>query len=390
MYLTKEEERIYDGEEGWANQTCMRILARLGDLFNASKLIPISSAHVSGVSYKTLGDAPIEFLQALANEGAKAKVRTTLNPQSLDPEYLASRVDRDLCQRQLHILKQFERMKFTQSLTCTPYYLKKPIQDSHVAWAESSAVVYANSVLGAWTNREGGPSALAASVIGKTPNYGIHREENRQPQVLVNVNKRLLNETEFGALGIYLGKMLADKVPAIQNLDDASEKELKQLGAALASTGMVNMFHGKKLKLEKGLQKIEVEAGDIKKTIEDLSTATSSEPDLIFIGCPHCSLSEIKQIARLMEGKKVRPRKEFWVCTSRCVKDRAKEYVEEIERSGGHVLAGVCTIVSWTEKLGIRTIMTNSAKTAYYAPTLNKAEIILASLKDCITCATRG
>lgn len=389
MYLTKEEEGTYDGEKDWANQICMRILAKLGDLFNASKLIPISSAHVSGVSYKTLGDAPIEFLQALADEGAKAKVKTTLNPQSLDPEYLTKKLDRNLCQKQLHILKQFERMNITQSLTCTPYYLKKPTPDSHVAWAESSAVVYANSVLGAWTNREGGPSALAASVIGKTPNYGIHRAENRQPQVLVNVNKRLLNETEFGALGIYLGKILADKVPAIQNLEDASKKDLKQLGAALASTGMVNMFHGKELKLEKGLQKIEVEAGDIKKTIEDLST-TSSEPDLIFIGCPHCSLSEIKQIARLMEGKKVRSGKEFWVCTSQYVKDRAKEYVKEIERSGGHVLAGVCTIVSWTEKLGIRTIMTNSAKTAYYAPTLNKAETILAPLKECITCATKG
>jgi predicted aconitase len=389
MYLTKEEEGIYDGEKGWANQICMRILAKLGDLFNASKLIPISSAHVSGVSYKTLGDAPIEFLQALADEGAKAKVKTTLNPQSLDPEYLTKKLDRNLCQKQLHILKQFERMNITQSLTCTPYYLKKPTPDSHVAWAESSAVVYANSVLGAWTNREGGPSALAASVIGKTPNYGIHRAENRQPQILVNVNKRLLNETEFGALGIYLGKMLADKIPVIQNLEHASEKNLKQLGAALASTGMVNMFYGKKLKPEKKMRKIEVETGDIKKTIEDLST-TSSEPDLIFTGCPHCSLSEIKQIARLMEGKKVRSGKEFWVCTSRYVKDRAKEYVKEIERSGGHVLAGVCTIVSWTEKLGIRTIMTNSAKTAYYAPTLNKAETILAPLKECVTCATKG
>lgn len=389
MYLTKEEEGIYDGEKGWANQICMRILAKLGDLFNASKLIPISSAHVSGVSYKTLGDAPIEFLQALADEGAKAKVKTTLNPQSLDPEYLTKKLDRNLCQKQLHILKQFERMNIIQSLTCTPYYLKKPTPDSHVAWAESSAVVYANSVLGAWTNREGGPSALAASVIGKTPNYGIHRAENRQPQILVNVNKRLLNETEFGALGIYLGKMLADKIPVIQNLEHASEKNLKQLGAALASTGMVNMFCGKKLKPEKKMRKIEVETGDIKKTIEDLST-TSSEPDLIFTGCPHCSLSEIKQIARLMEGKKVRSGKEFWVCTSRYVKDRAKEYVKEIERSGGHVLAGVCTIVSWTEKLGIRTIMTNSAKTAYYAPTLNKAETILAPLKECVTCATKG
>jgi len=387
VYLTKEEERIYDGESGWANQTCIRILVRLGELFNAEKLIPISSAHVSGVSYKTLGDAPIEFLRALADHAAKVKVKTTLNPQSLDSTYLRKKLPKHLQEWQLTILEQFERMGLTQSLTCTPYYLQRPKRGSHHAWAESSAVVYANSVLGAWTNREGGPSALAGAIIGKTPDYGIHRIENRQPNVTVNVEAALRKETEYGALGIFLGRTLGDKIPAIQGLHSTSNDRLKQLCAAIATTGMANMFHNNTFSHAEETEKISVDRQQIKRTIEELSPATTSQPDLVFIGCPHCSVKEMKLIAQLIEGKKVKPGTEFWVCTSCHVKQKAHDYTRKIERAGGHVLDGVCTVVSWTEELGIRTIMTNSAKTAYYAPTLNKAEPLLAPLRDCLKVA---
>lgn len=392
MYLTKEEERIYDGERGWANQICMKILVRLGELFNARKLIPISSAHVSGVSYKTLGDAPAEFLKALADAEGKAKVRATINPQSFDTEYLGGKLERDLREKQLSILGQFERMGFTESLTCTPYYLRKPRRGSHLAWAESSAVVYVNSVVGAWTNREGGPSALAAAIIGKTPDHGIHKSENRQPKVLVTVDTPLKNEAEFGALGSHLGRLLGDEIPVIQGLGKPSETCLKQLSAALASTGMVNMFHFTKVTRQEigRLEKVSVEAGDMRNTVESLSTKETTEPDLVFIGCPHCSLSEIKEISLLVKGKRVKKETELWVCTSHCIKEKARDYVARIEKSGGHVLTGMCTIVSWTEKLGIRTIMTNSAKTVYYAPTMNKAEVTFKPMKECLATALRG
>lgn len=390
MHLTREEERVYDSELGWANQTCMKILVRLGELFNAEKLIPISSAHVSGVSYKTLGDAPIEFLKALAKADGKVKVKTTLNPQSFDLEYLGKKLPKRLREPQLEILRQFERMGLTQSLTCTPYYLQKLKAGSHHAWAESSAVVYANSMLSAWTNREGGPSALAAAIIGKTPDYGIHKPENRKPNITIKVIAPLKNETEFGALGIYLGKTLGNKIPAVQGLPKGPEDKLKQFCAGLATTGMANMFH-KNTRLEnKEIERRDVEAKEIKNTIEELSTATTLKPDLVFIGCPHCSLTEIRQVAQYADGKKVKNGTEFWVCTSCHVKEKASEDVKKIERTGGHVLAGVCTVVSWTETLGIKTIMTNSAKTAYYAPTLNKAETILAPLKQCLRTAFKG
>ena len=389
MYLTREEERIYDGDSGWANQTCIRILVRLGELFNAEKLIPVDSAHVSGVSYKTLGDAPIEFLRALADADARVRTRTTLNPQSFDSHYLGKKLPKHLQEPQLDILKQFERMGLTQSLTCTPYYLQRPKRGSHHAWAESSAVVYANSLLSAWTNREGGPSALAAAIIGKTPDYGIHKAENQQPNVKVEIETKLQNETELGALGILLGKTVGDKIPALKGLPATSKDRLKQLCAAIAATGMANMLHFDWSRT-KETEKMSVDSYQIKQTIEELSTAATNQPDLVFLGCPHCSLNEMKRIAQLTEGKKVRAGTELWVCTSCHIRQIAGEYVKKIERAGGHVLDGVCTVVSWTEKLGIETIMTNSAKTAYYAPTLNKAEPLLAPLQDCLKAAFQG
>jgi phosphomecalonate degydratase large subunit len=369
----------------------MKILVRLGELFEATKLIPINSVHVSGVSYKTLGDAPIEFLEALAHSGGKALVRATLNPQSFDPEYLAGKLPKNIRENQLRILKQFEKMSFAPSLTCTPYYLVKTRRGSHLAWAESSAVVYANSVLGACTNREGGPSALAAAIVGKTPDCGMHKTENRKADVFVHVEKPLRNESEFGALGIHLGRILEDKIPLIYGLGDASETSLKQLSAALAATGMTNMFCKENTKTKlKEKETIKVEAKDIARTIDNLSTASTSKPDLVFIGCPHCSLVEIKQIADLAKDKKVKAGAECWICTSRHVKEKAEGYVKKIENSGAHVLTDMCTIVSWTETLGIKTIMTNSAKTAHYAPTMNQAEAILAPLTECLKTAFKG
>ncbi len=388
MHLTKEEERILNGAHGWAEQTCMKILVRLGELFNAEKLIPITSAHVSGISYKTLGDAPIQYLKALADAEAKVKVKTTLNPQSLDPKYLINKLPNELQKKQLSILKQFNRMGLTESLTCTPYYLSKLKRGSHMAWAESSAVVYANSVLKAWTNREGGPSALAAAIIGKTPDYGMHRPENRRPSTLVNVKTKLKNETEYGALGIHLGKLLRNEIPLIQGLENDKDK-LKQLCAAIATTGMTNMFQiGSNS--SKATERINVEAKDLKHTIEELSTGQDKKPDLVFIGCPHCSINEMRTVAQTVKGKKVRPGIEFWVCTSCHVSEAAKDSVRQIEKSGGHVLTGVCTVVSFTENLGIKNIMTNSAKTAYYAPTLSKAEATLAPVNQCLKTALKG
>jgi predicted aconitase len=390
VYLTRMEESLYNGDYGWALQVCMKILVKLGDLFGASRLIPIDSAHASGVSYKTLGDAPKNFLKVLAESGVKASVEATLNPKGVDTVHLVKRLPEKLVSKQLELVKIFEDMGFKKSYTCTPYYIRKPKRGSHIAWAESSAVVYANSVLGAWTNREGGPSALAAAIIGKTPECGVHMEINRQPNILVNVEAPLKSEVEYGALGIYLGKILGDKTPLIKGLRNPNEERLKHLAAAVASTGMVSMFHYKgDMPKTEDAEKLVVEPKNIKETIEELTTTSKRMPDLVFIGCPHCSLKEIRRIAELIGSKEVRQDLEFWICTSQHVKEKAAKHVGRIERSGAKILTDTCAVVTWTEKLGIKTIMTNSAKTAHYAPTLNKANAILAPLKECLKTALK-
>ena len=167
-------------------------------------------------------------------------MEATLNPSSLDPDL--TKFSRDQHEKQHQIIGLYERMGVKPTLTCTPYYLKQPRQGSHLAWAESLAVIYANSVLGAYTNREGSPNALAAALIGKTPDYGMHKTENHEPTVLVNVETELWNEAEFGALGIHLGKLLNEKTPFVNGLPKHDNDDLKQLGAAMATAGMTTMF----------------------------------------------------------------------------------------------------------------------------------------------------
>ncbi|MDH5448040.1 MAG: aconitase X catalytic domain-containing protein [Candidatus Bathyarchaeota archaeon] len=382
--MTTEEEKMYDGEYGWACQISMRILTRLGDLFSATKLIPIKSAHLSGVSYKTLGDAPIEFLEELAKTAGKARVEVTLNPSSLDPNL--TKFSRNKHEKQRQIIGLYKKMGADPTLTCTPYYLKQPLQGFHFAWAESSAVVYANSVLGVYTNREGSPSALAAALVGKTPDYGMHRPENREPAVLVNVETRLRNEAEFGALGIRLGNLLNDKIPLLKGLPKHDNDDLKQLGAAMATAGMTTIFQTGKPVEKTWQEKVSVEREDIENTMESLST-TAEQPDLVFLGCPHCSIEELEEAATFLEGKRVKDNLRLWICTSRWLKEKAENYVNIVEEAGGHVVCDTCAIVTWLRDLGINSVMTNSAKTAYYAPTMNKVDALFASLSECLETA---
>jgi len=333
-----------------------------------------------------LGEAPIDFLEALAEACGKVEAPCTLNPSSFDSDYLARKYSGERREKQSRIVGLYERMGIKPTLTCTPYYLEKPRMGWHLAWAESSATVYANSVLGAWTNREGGPSALAAALTGKTPNYGVHRAENRRASVIIEVESRLTDETEFGALGIHVGKLLKDKVPIFEGLSNFANEDLKQLGAGMASSGMTSMFHFGELREKSGLEKVSVDVEDVKNAVEGLST-THETPDLVFIGCPHCSLNEVKKVAEAVEGKKVRKGTELWVCTSQHVKGKAEKHVNIIEAAGGHVLCDTCAIVTWIKDLGIDAMMTNSAKTAYYAPTLNGVDVTLAPLSECVRSA---
>jgi len=245
MYLTKEEEKILNGENGEVIERLFRLLVRLGDIYGAEKMIPVGSVQVAGVSYKSIGDPGTEFLEDIASKGAKVKVLTYLNPAGMDLEnWKKLGFPADFAKNQLRIMDAFRKMGIVVTSTCTPYLAGNlPRFREHIAWSESSAVSFSNSVIGARTNREGGPSALAAAICGITPNYGLHLWKNRQPTVKINVDTDLSFNSDFGALGWYVGKQVKNKIPYFTGIKDANTDQLKALGAAMAASGAVALYH---------------------------------------------------------------------------------------------------------------------------------------------------
>ncbi|RLI04228.1 hypothetical protein DRO26_04970 [Candidatus Bathyarchaeota archaeon] len=376
MYLNREEERMLDGEFGEGVAKCMKLLVTLGELFEAKEMVKIRSSHVSGVSYKNIGDPGLELIESFAEENVKVKVKTTLNPMGMDRErWKEMGLERSFAEKQLRIVKAYEKMGVISTCTCTPYLVgNNPKFGEHVAWAETSATVYANSVLGAKTNRESGLSAFASAVTGRTPYYGYHLEENRKPTVHVKLKFKPKDSLEFSVLGYLVGKNFPNSVPFISGLHEASLDELKTLGAGLASAGAITLYHVEKLTPEsrffrdedvKNCEKFSVGQEDIRKTISEIS---EEEFDCVFLGCPHCSLEQLENVADFLRGKKVNCR--LWVFTSKQVFEKAKKlgYIDIIESAGGLVLSDTCMIVSPFEKLNITKVVTDSCKAAYYLP----------------------
>ena len=365
MYLTKEEELILAGEYGFALQKAMEILVALGEIYGADSLIPIKNAQVAGVSYKNIGDAGIEFLRDFVDAGAKVSVYTTLNPAGIGEE--------PFMEKQREILELYRAMGIEITSTCTPYYgANLPKFGDHIAWSESSAVVFANSIIGARTNREGGPSSLAAAIVGKTPNYGLHLEENRRATVVVDVKAKVRNFVDYSFLGYYLGKTLKNDVPYFKGLNPESLDHLKELGASMAATGSIALYHVEghtpeyKGALENKAERIQVEEKDLEEVKEKFNVDWS-EIDAIVIGCPHASIQEVKEIAKLLKIREKSPKIPVLITASRAVKALADTlgYTEVIERYNGKIIADVCLIVSPVEKW-YRGIATNSGKASFY------------------------
>jgi len=388
LYLTKEQEKMLNGEHGEVVERSFRLLLRLGEIYGADRMIPVGSVQVAGVSYKSIGDPGLEFLEDIAEKGAKVRVPTTLNPLGMDLEdWRELGFPEDFAERQLRIIDTFKKMGIMMTATCTPYLVGNlPRFGEHIAWSESSAVSFANSVIGARTNREGGPSALAAALCGVTPNYGLHLDENRRPSFLVKVDAELKTNSDFGALGYHVGKIVKDKVPYFQEIKGADVDQLKALGAAMAASGAVALYHIDGLTPEaglmdpSGLETIEVGDRELREAYEKLNTG--NDPDIIILGCPHASLKEIATLACKLEGKRLR--KPLWICTSRITKEAATRmgFTELIEKAGGKVVADTCAVVSPIEQMGYKTTAVDSGKAANYLPGFCKQQVVFKSLDD--------
>jgi predicted aconitase len=395
MYLTEKEERMLSGEEGYAVRKSMEILVALGDIYGAERLIKVGSVQVAGVSYHNLGDAGLEFLNELASDG-RVKVLTTLNPAGMDLENWKNLgIDAEFAEKQNLVIDAFRKMGIIISCTCTPYLIGNlPRYGEHIAWSESSAVTFANSVIGAKTNREGGPSALAAAFVGKTPCYGLHLDEDRVPDIHVQVTASLKTLPDWGALGYCIGKKAENKIPYITGIKDAELDELKSFCASVVTYGSKPLFYMQGItpgsdSHQPPKEKVTIEDKDIKEAYEKINDEVT-DIDLVCIGCPHCSIKEIAEIAELLKDRRIAASTEFWVATSRSAKQIADKrgYTEIIERAGGKFACDTCMAVA-PLKGRFRAVATTSAKGCYYSRQ-NKMMTKMGSLEECIDAAVSG
>ncbi|MDR0492657.1 MAG: aconitase X catalytic domain-containing protein [Nitrososphaerota archaeon] len=396
MELTKQEQAMLDGKEGYAVRKSMEILVALGDIFDAQHLIDVGSVQVAGVSYHNLGDAGLEFLNSLAKDG-RVKVLTTLNPAGMDLEnWQQLGIDPDFAEKQNLVIDAFQRMDILVSCTCTPYLIGNlPIYGEHLAWSESSAVTFANSVLGARTNREGGPSALAAAFVGKTPCYGLHLDENRVPNIHVEVNAELSKLSDWGALGYAIGKKAENKIAYITNIKTAQLDELKSFCASMVTYGTKPLFYIKGITPGAELQKqpdrtITIDQADLKNAYDNINDENVSDIDFVCVGCPHCSIKEIQEIAELLRDKKVKEGTELWVASSRTVKQLSDKrgYTATIEAAGGKFACDTCMAVA-PLKGRFKALATTSAKGCFYSRQ-NLMKTKMGSMKECIDAAVTG
>jgi len=357
MYLTKEQEQILAGEQGEVLERMFRLLARLGEIYGADRMIPVGSVQVAGVSYKSIGDPGLEFLEDIAGKGAKVRVPTTLNPPGMDlVDWKELGFPEDFAEKQLLIMDAFKKMGIMMTATCTPYLVGNlPHFGEHIAWSESSAVSFANS-------------------------------ENRKPSVVVKVSAELKDNSDFGALGYHVGKLVKKGIPYFKGIEHADVDQLKALGAAMAASGAVALYHAEGLTPEanlmntKGLETIDVGERELRETYKELNTG--KDPDIVILGCPHASLKEIATLACKLEGKRLR--KPLWICTSRVTKEAATRmgFTEIIEKAGGKVVADTCTVVSPIERMGYKTTGVDSGKAANYLPGFCKQQVVFKSLDD--------
>jgi predicted aconitase len=379
MHLTPEEQRMLAGEHGRATQKAMEILAALGTIYDAERMVPVTSVQIAGVSFDNLGEAGLDFLSEMAADGEQVRVLTTLNPAGMDIEnWQALGIDPEFARNQERVIDAYARMGVLATCSCTPYLFGNlPHFGEHIAWAESSAVCYANSVLGARTNREGGPSALAAALTGRTPCYGLHLDEHRRPGLTAQVDGALNDTRDFGALGVVVGRSIESRkvkvIPYLRGIPAATVDQLKSFCASVATYGGLSMFHMEGITPESTQfnppdETLVITQHDLDEAIRSLTS--NDEVDFVSLGCPHLSIDEIQRVAKRLAGKRVR--KTFWITTSRPVKRIADQmgYAAVIEAAGAVFAVDTCCVVS-PIRGRFKALATDSAKACYYASAKN-------------------
>ncbi len=371
----------------------MEILMALSRIFDAEKFAPIVSAHISGVSYKNLSDEGLEFIESMAQD-RKVVVPATLNPAGMDlAAWRSMGISEEFARKQERIIAAFVRMGLDASCTCTPYLTgNTPRRGDILAWGESSAVTYVNSIIGARSNREGGPAALAAAFIGETPLRGLLLDENRKPQVTVKLKATLRSESDYGAMGMALARSAPGKIPLIVSNFEPSTGGLRALSAALPTYGGASLFHWSEITPE--WQEWSSPGEQIRIGTEEIAAAykrwekTMATADLVFIGCPHLGYEEIAAIATRLRGR--RTSTPLWLSTSRAVATAADMdgLLNPIRDAGGRVVCDTCPVVAPLPPT-IRHVVTDSAKGCYYLEGAGGIEVTMAPRETCLELALK-
>ncbi|HUF16040.1 MAG TPA: aconitase X catalytic domain-containing protein [Acidimicrobiia bacterium] len=402
MLLTEEDRARLNGEAGEATRIAMELVVAAGEAVGAGSLLDITGAHVDSCLYHGL--ASLDFAERLSGAGGAVTVPTTLNVTSLDllhPELY--RGDEVIAARARKLIDAYVAMGCRPTWTCAPYQLvDRPRLGDQVAWGESNAIVYANSVLGARTNRYGDFLDICCALTGRVPYVGLHTDEGRRATVRVDVevpDSWLDDDLLYVAVGHALGKSVGTEVAVITGLDDrADEDRLKALGAVAASSGAVGMFHVEGVTPEAATRGdacqgrpvervVTLDPGTVRAVVTGLSSTTKGL-GAVSVGTPHASLAELESLASLCSGR--RTMVPFYVSTARDILAAAGAAAQDIEAFGATIVTDTCTYLSPILEPPDGAVMTNSGKWAYYAPANLGVEVVLASLSDCVESAVGG
>jgi cis-L-3-hydroxyproline dehydratase len=408
LALDSYEQGMLDGAHGPAIQLAMRILTRMAPMYGASSLLPITRAHIDGVILT--GGAGLDFAERLADLGGRVAVPTTLNVMSMDRERWHDwNLGVDYAARAHRLGQAYVRMGAQPTFTCAPYQTENtPCFGEQIAWSESNAVAFANSVIGARTNRYGDYLDICCALTGRAPAAGLHLDEPRLATTVVELEsippELPLRDDFYPVLGYLLGSVVANEVPVVAGLEcQPTEDQLKAMAAAAASSGEVAIFHivgitPEALTLADSLggrqpqRTVVVSMADLRRTREALTTSSGWRVDVIAFGSPHCSFAECRALARLMSGCRASESVEVFVTTSRAVRDllaRSGE-LETLEAFGARVTADTCIVVAPLVKPNARVLMTNSAKYAHYGPGLLGVDSVFATTEECVASAIAG
>jgi predicted aconitase len=410
MRLSDGDRALLAGGDGPASQLAMRIVVELGRLAGAAELIGVASAHIDGCLFH--GYAGLDFAERLLEGGAAVRVPTTLNVASLDllhPDRY--RGDRETARAARRLMDAYVAMGCRETWTCAPYQLPgRPGFGEHVAWAESNAIVFANSVLGARTARYGDFIDICAAITGRVPNSGLHRTERRRGQVVFDLHglpDRLLGQDAlYPLLGHLIGPASGNQVPVVDGLPPAvDEDRLKAVGAAAAASGEVGLVHvvgstpeaptlAEALHRRPPERVVEVTPAMVRAAHDQLTTAGDGPARLagVNVGTPHFSVREFGELVALLAGRRVHPEVEFYASTSRHVLARieALGWLASLEAAGVRLVVDTCTYVTSILRDTGGVVMTSSAKWAWYAPGNLGVRVAFGSLAECVESAVEG